>query len=495
MSSIRKRLTARLVTVTAVLSLCAGVSIYAYIRQAMLKQFDAGLATKAQAIASLLIIEPDGSYELEFDEQSMPEYSTKHKPEFFIVISSSGATIKCSRSLDGKTLFDPVSARAQKTWDLLLPDGRRGRAMAINATPHLENDERHDQALAKQHIAAQPALVIVAKERSDVDRVLAALLSSLVATIFILMAAGALVVRLIIVRCLQPLNSLAARATSIRPETLDYRFHAPSMPAELQPICKRLNDLLERLEQAFGRERRINADIAHELRTPIAELRTLTEVAARWPMDAHQTAGYFRDTNEIAMRMESLVETLLALARCHAGRMSVDAQAVELVPLIDSILERLHGRIEDRNLTVEMNVPAGQRVRTDPIMFRAIIENLISNAVEYAPPGGKIACAAQATPGRCALTIANSNDSLMETDLKKLFEPFWRKDASRCGDVHSGLGLSLVAEYARILNISVTPFLSGDWFEMRLVIATPHAGLDLADSPELPAIVTSISSP
>jgi two-component system sensor histidine kinase QseC len=113
---------------------------------------------------------------------------------------------------------------------------------------------------------------------------------------------------------LRPLSSLAKRAETIHASSLQLRFPTDNIPVELLPIAQRLNDLLARLEASFAREQRFSADVAHELRTPIAELRTLAEVALKWPDDVNQAA--LKEALNIALQMESVATGLMALARC-----------------------------------------------------------------------------------------------------------------------------------------------------------------------------------
>lgn len=482
MTSLRGRLTVWLVGMTAALTVCAGTWLYLYVRHEVVHEFDIALAAKAHAIGSLLRLQPDGRYEFDFADDSMPEYLPGRKPEFFQIVGPDHTTLERSVSLAGADLVPPSSAVPHEhPWDLSLPDGLLGRAITYRAIPHPEEDDRDAVRHVPPHqtAAAPPVLVIVARDRSALDRMLAALATALGGAGLVLAAASVLAVRFAVTRGLRPVSELADRTTTIGPDTLDRRFDVAALPDELRPIGQRLNDLLERLEQGFRRERRLNADIAHELRTPIAELRSLTEVATRWPTDAAQSAQYLRDAHDVALRMESVVETLLLLARSQAQRTAAAAagsrEAFPLAGLVGEVLSAVRGQVAARALAVRVDVPDGLHVWVDRVMFRRIMENLLVNAAYYAPEGGRIECAAvvAAAGGGCTLTIANTSDVLAADDLPKMFEPFWRKDPARSDDAHAGLGLALVAEYARQLGIRLTPRLvGGNWFEMRLDLPT-----------------------
>jgi signal transduction histidine kinase len=278
-------------------------------------------------------------------------------------------------------------------------------------------------------------------------------------------------VRVVVERALKPVNELARRAEEIGPANLDYRFDIARLPEELRLICQRLNELLERLDQAFRRERRLNADIAHELRTPIAELRSLTEVACRWPTDTEQTASYFIDAHTIAMKMGALVDTLMSLARA-GGKIGIPQnESVALAAIIESSFSSQQETIDRRQLHVSIEFSASCPIVTNRLIFTRMIDNVVSNAVNYASHGGRIECRAQCHGTQCQFTIGNSNDSLAADDVPQMFDAFWRKDAARSDSEHTGLGLALVAEYAAQLGIAVSAHLcSPTWFEITLQI-------------------------
>jgi len=152
---------------------------------------------------------------------------------------------------------------------------------------------------------------------------------------------------------LKSLGRLANQAGQITASSLDTRFDLAHVPDELQPIYEKLNDLLGRLDDAFGRERRFTANVAHELRTPVAELRALSEVALRWPGDEKSAAQSFREVSTITRRMESVVTTLLALARSEAGASQATTASVDLsaeaADVWRTFADQANGRGYERN--------------------------------------------------------------------------------------------------------------------------------------------------
>jgi len=252
-------------------------------------------------------------------------------------------------------------------------------------------------------------------------------------------------------RELAPLDALAEQATHINADSLATRFPTNSLPGELTPISSRLNDLLARLEQSFERERRFSADLAHELRTPIAELRTLAEVALKWPET--REAATDREALAIAMQMEGVVTRLLAVLRNEHAQLPLLTERVHLAPLLESVWRPFAERATNKQLKVTRAVPDGAEVETDPVLLRSILTNLVDNAMEYTPRGGAVRIEAEAETTQFTLQVTNTCDDLTAQDVSHFSERFWRKDSARSDRHHSGLGLSLVKAFSGRLGL------------------------------------------
>jgi signal transduction histidine kinase len=476
MKSMRQRLTWWLVTTTILLVICASATLYIYVRSALIREFDAGLFAKAQGLASLLRIERDGRYDLDLTDQSLPEYRPSLKPEYFQIFID-GQVLEQSQSLTHGTFLVAANAVTQKhAWNLALPNHLSGRAAAVTTKPQPEDENK--TAVAKLGLHVPDALIVVARDRTEVDRILDTLLSSLLVASVVSALSCFASVQIIVQRGLRPVNRLATQASAIGPDTLNQRFDSEELPEELQPISTRLNDLLERLDSAFQRQRRLNSDISHELRTPIAELRTLTEVAVRWPADASTTAAYFHDAREIALKMESLIEMLLALARSQSGTICAFQEQIDLSEILRAMLPRYEDKIREKSLTLKCTVPECADVYTNKFILSQIFQNLLANAVEYTPQNGSIGISLEQMNGSCQVKICNSNDSIQPEDIPRLFESFWRKDTARSDRSHAGLGLTLVGEYAKQLRMKIEPRLpEPDRFEIVLWISVSRQAM------------------
>ncbi|MHB8969164.1 MAG: ATP-binding protein [Pirellulaceae bacterium] len=456
--SIHRRLLVGLLVGLTTLFAIAGSLLYFHMQIVLLRQFDTSLAAKARAISGLIERQSDGDIYVEFTVESMPEFGTNGR-EYFSIRRGDGSTLARSPSLgtnDGSFSASILVGAGAK--DVRLPDGRLGRAIAIQVTPTDEDEEGAGDTVPElrappaNEIPAEHVELVVVMDRGEVDRTMALLWSSILAVAVLLVAGTATIVTVIVRRGLRPLDRVASQAASIDESSLAHRFNLDRLPSELQPICLRLNELLQRLEVAFQRERRFAANIAHELRTPIAELRSLAEVVLKWPDDPETSIAYFHDVHEIARQMEATVITLLSLARCQSGRLTVSREQVLLSDTIREVWDRYQRPAADKGLAVVFDVPADMSWEADRAILDAILANLMANSVEHTSLGGTITIRAEQVCARTMLTITNDCEGLTAEDLPHLFEPFWRKDAARTDGSHCGLGLTLVKDYCQIME-------------------------------------------
>jgi signal transduction histidine kinase len=468
MISIRRALGRQLVVVLFLVLATIGGGLYLLVRGLLTAHFDAALGEKAQVLAGLMKQE-NGTFELELAESPMPEFERAVAPEYFQLWLSE-RVFQRSRSLGGGGLPRPTDA-ALSFADLPLPDGRAGRAASLRFPVRVDTE-------GGGPIPAEPtwAALVVARGREPLDQALRSVRRALELAGLLLLLGVPLVVGAVVRRGLRPLDQMAERASRIDAGSLDTRFALADLPVELHPIAGRLNDLLERLSGAFERERRFSADVAHELRTPIAELRTLAEVALQFPGSA-EPGGQFQDVLGAALQMDALVGTLLTLARCEAGRQPVAREVVDLSRALEEAWTPLAEKARAKALRVQRSAPE-LFVITDRLMLGSILGNLLANAVEYAPAGGELTCEVLRADDGLELIVANTNPGLGREDLTHVFEPFWRKDAARSDGRHGGLGLSLAAAFARLIGAELRLELAADRVRASLSLRRPSGPAD-----------------
>ena len=258
-------------------------------------------------------------------------------------------------------------------------------------------------------------------------------------------AVSSAVLMIIIGRSLRPLEKLQRDIGLLEARELSARIHSPDLPQELLPLVARLNELLGRLEMAFERERGFSADIAHELRTPLAGLRATIEVTLARSRQADEYKDALRECQQITVQLESLVENLLALVRLESGQQQIELQTLSIDPILQDQWSQFAGLAKQRDLSIEWQLGAEHSLRTDAAYLSIALQNLFANAVEYADVGGWIKVASDSNAKQVIITLANSGSRISQADAENAFERFWRGDQART-DVgqHFGLGLSLV---------------------------------------------------
>ncbi|WP_460062629.1 sensor histidine kinase [Streptomyces sp. YKOK-I1] len=256
-------------------------------------------------------------------------------------------------------------------------------------------------------------------------------------------------------RVLRPLRAMTAATRRISADSLHERLAVPGPHDELRRLGDTIDDLLERLEQAFAAQRRFVADASHELRTPLATMRASVDVALAKPGPVpEQTRTVAHRVRAELDQVDRLLDGLLALARAQHGVPLPDAEPVRLDALAGAALAERAAAASGRQLAVEAEGSAdgaGAWVCGDRTLLRRMVDNLVDNAIGHNRPGGWIRIATRAEDTDVCLIVENGGPSLTQDQVADLARPFRRLGAERTGGgggAGAGLGLSIVAAVA-----------------------------------------------
>lgn len=470
MSSIRRKLLVSLLA--GMLSFCAILTLvfYFYAERVLVKHFDDSLSQHLSTFTRMTERERD-EFDFDFEQLRLPEFEpSQADPGYYQAWDQSGATLERSPSLRGADLPRPEQASNQPTFvDLMLPNGNAGRAVVLRFWPDVDGRRTRERLAGVDYQVD----MMVARSRGSLDEAKATLLKSFFVFALVLPLGTVLIVRWATSHGLGALNRIAEEISSLRPDNLSHRFDAARLPRELLPVSERLNDLLDRLRAAFDREKRVTADIAHELRTPLAELRVMAEVELEQKPDGDE---YLQGVLAIAQQMEHLVTTLLAISRTEAGLETAVLGQVDLAQVLDECWRAQKEDAEAKRVNYVFEGPESVWIHSDAALLTRVLTNLFSNAVSYVPPGGEIRCDIRRENGRVLLDTGNTTHDLGKEDLPHLFEPLWRKEASRSEQAHHGLGLCLVKAYASLLDSRVVADLPRpDWFQITIDLPATEA--------------------
>jgi heavy metal sensor kinase len=472
MRSIRGRLLVGALCSSALVLCGLGVSIYLATSRALMNDFDGALDAESRIVMGMLQ-QNDRKIEFEFDPRQMPDFLSPSQGHFFEILNASNQVVARSPSLQGRDLPMPADANDNVPIRESQFDGRLLRVLVrlFQLKPEEQEDEKPPA------IAPQAVRIIVAGEPAGVRRTLRVLGSMLAALCTAATVALGIILLRIVGRGLRPLLDVSQQIESLEESKLSSRVRADGLPTELVPIVEKLNGLLARLESAFAREKGFTADVAHELRTPLTGLRMILEVCRSRQREPAAYESAMDECRAIIDRMESMVESLLLLARSESGQVATSRQQVDLGELLHQCASLLDHRIAERHLSVTWNSTEPCHVQTDREKVRIILGNLLDNAVSHADCGGTIRIRLGRDGDRLVTEIVNSGSGVAQADVPRLFDRFWRGDAARShDDNHCGLGLSICRRLASLLGgqITIETTVGGD-FTARFSLAATKA--------------------
>jgi two-component system heavy metal sensor histidine kinase CusS len=250
-------------------------------------------------------------------------------------------------------------------------------------------------------------------------------------------------------RGLRPLNQLVTQVQELSAETLSQRIDGLAQPDELRELVLRFNDLLSRLQQAYRQLESFNADVAHELSTPLATLMGGTEIALCRDRPVEELRKVLASNLEELNRLAGIVRDMLFLARADHGEAAQRGIRQALAPIVRSVVYCHRSELDKRALMVEVSGDAEAAV--DKALVDRGLSNLLANAIRHAWPGSCIRVTVQAHADEVSLQVQNDGPPVEPEALKRFFDRFYRGDTSRTNaNQHHGLGLSIVAAIARM---------------------------------------------
>lgn len=307
-----------------------------------------------------------------------------------------------------------------------------------------------------------PYVILVAGQLDDNRNIMARLTAGLTWATPVMLALSALAGYVLSRRALQPVAQISATLRSISIGSLSRRLPIAHTGDELHRLAETCNEMLARLEDSVDRINRFTADASHELRSPVALIRTVAEYALRNPNIDSDNKEAFEEILAECVEAGALLEDMLTLARADAGYGSTSSEPVNLTELVLDACVRFRPSAESRRQTLEM--PAGGLpawVSGDRSSLRRLLWILLDNAVKYTPSGGLISVELDLTSSRACITVRDNGPGIPQALLPRVFDRFVRADPSR-GEVNgTGLGLaiakSIATAHGAILGVQPAP--------------------------------------
>jgi len=277
-------------------------------------------------------------------------------------------------------------------------------------------------------------------------------------------------------RALGPVDQITREARNIGAQNLSSRLAVPRSRDELQRLSETLNGMLERLERAFRRITQFTADASHELRTPVALMRTRAEVVLRRPRSVDEYRETLQQILEDLQRTSSLIENLMLLARADSGAEALERARIDIVESLSEACREGQALAETKQISLRAELPQPPLwVEGDSISLRRLFLILLDNAVKYTPPQGGVAVSLTCTNGCAVAEVRDTGIGIAADDLPHIFERFFRADRARSRQTGgAGLGLSIgkwIAEAHGGTLSALSKLGEGSVFQVRIPLA------------------------
>ena len=290
-----------------------------------------------------------------------------------------------------------------------------------------------------------PWVVQVAMDRSGEVELLAEYRKNLLVVLGAALVMCGVVGHHIARRGLRPLQVVTDTARRIDPANLGERIEADGLPAELVVLADTFNLMLDRLEQSFIRLARFSADIAHELRTPVNNLRGEVEVALGKTRSPDEYRDVLTSNLEECGRLTRLIESLLFLARAENPQTQVVKERVDVGAELATVCEFYEAAAGEKGIKLAVAVAGPVHADLNRTLFQRAVGNLVENAVAHTPPGGTVTLTASTNDSSAIVEVIDTGTGIPAAHLPHVFDRFYRADPSRtlsAGNV--GLGLAIV---------------------------------------------------
>jgi two-component system, OmpR family, heavy metal sensor histidine kinase CusS len=429
------RLTAAYTLAGLVLVLLGTASLYAVLRSELDKSTDLFLADKLHVLRTMLRERPDDEDGLR--EEIELESAARRYQQFYIrLVDGRGVPILTTPGMAEKLdLAELVSRTQGRPEHSIFMVGKNGQAFrATSATAPVGTSPGDNDTI---QIA-----IDISQEEALLRRYRLWFWAILLATSVLFPLVGYRIAR----HGIRPVEEIAATARKITSTNLRERIGAEGYPSELASLAGTFNEMLDRLEESFDRISRFSADIAHDLRTPVHNIRGEAEVALARARTVDEYRGVLESSLEEAVRLSDLIGDLLFLARAENPVKHVQRQTVDVGELLGTVREYYDATASDggiRLVTAGNGAPITAELDRS-LMLRAV-SNLVSNSIAHTPPGGTVTLAAVNEADVLRIDVSDTGTGIPAEALPRVFDRFFRVDPSRSkSSGGTGLGLAIV---------------------------------------------------
>lgn len=414
------------------------------------QQFKTGLKEQMEQIKILI------------NDHSSPIVDNKNS-HYFYQIWKNNQTVKRSLNLRPYPELDlhhtKIATNSNQLVQVTMPNNAPGQALSSSYV-HRNKDGSSDYMY-----------ITVATSTKSLTRITGLLDILLIGSFLLSMIIIRIVTKKIVNQGLHPLDSLNQQIKTFNnndDSNKHFIFTGDKNYSEIDLIINELNNFLSINRNSIENEKRITSDIAHEIKTPIAELITLTEVHQRFPDDKRLAETFTDDILQISNRMRIIVENLLLLQRTSSA-IELYKQPLDLMALFNDIEHELIFKYPDISTRITNNTPLNTTIIADTFSLKTILTNLIDNALFYSLPTTNIQINVVDKTSNFIIEVINTATvHYSETELEKLVQPLYQHDRSRSNDSRYGLGLSIVNNICKVnqYQLTISQTINGDFSVM-----------------------------
>ncbi len=407
-------------------------------RRTAIQSFDTALHGRAISVAALVRYSEGPHPELQFDSALLPEPLVQSAPDLFRIEDAGGRLLGSSNP---EPRFPTEGLR--NSWEFSF-HGVTYRALRLFDVPVLDSEENTPSRPEK-------LTVFYASSTQEMDRTLGrAFLRILVAGI-LLFSVSVYISIGAIRQGLFPLSDLAASTDSTTPA--DWNLKIPASAAnvvEIAPLTRAMSRMVDTLHAAFQQQRDFTSNAAHELKTPVAILKSTLQSLLQEPRTGEVYRSGIADALSDVARLESLLHSMLRLSRAEQHAFATqELSEVDVVGTCEAAIARLAPLAQNRQTTVSLSTPPeALTVRAEPEDLEIVWSNLIENAVRYSPPSSEVRITAARCNGSVLVTVDDTGPGIPAAEISSIFERFHRGDQSRSRETGGyGLGLAIAKAF------------------------------------------------
>jgi signal transduction histidine kinase len=448
--SIKRRIVTAVVGTELVLVACLLLLTASVMRSHAIRSFDTALRGRALSVAALVRYSEGPHPDLIFDSAHLSREVTQGTPDWFRIVTQDGRVLASSHPSD----FVSISDSKGDSWDFSW-HGVPYRAMHLRDVPILDSEDETPTV----PMMLQVFYAASTQEMKDgLDR---AFLSILLGGVLLLAVSVYASVRAIETG-LHPLSELTESAGKI--STKDWALQVPPSAAgvtEIAPLASAVSDMVKRLHAAFQQQRDFTSNAAHELRTPVAILKSTLQSLLQEPRSSDVYRSGISEALSDLARLEMLLHSMLRLARADQqadGPAAPELSRIDVIGTCEAAIAHLSPLAALRGATISLTAPSEPlHVRAEPEDLEIVWANLIENAIRHGRPDSEIKVIAERRNGFISVAVIDNGNGIPAADIPRMFNRFYRGDQSRSRESGGyGLGLAIAKAFIEGYGGSIT---------------------------------------